>query len=356
MRFGTEQPGYFLYPTSDDVAWLIAAREKELSPYFKLYTPPIKSLVSLLDKASLHNEAEAAGLDVPETVVPRSEAEVERCFRDRDFPVYVKSRTQVFVQRAGKGMRVNNPSKLCSAWRAQIDGVAFAPEVLNQVPDIRLPIIQRTVSATERIYTVDGFVDETGDLRATLACVKLLQRPRGSGAGIIFEHAEIDPAIDEGLRRLFHNTGFYGVFDAEFLETGSRKLLIDINPRYYNHMQFEIERGLHLPWLTYLAATGNRETLKAEIAKSNDTSISRHAYVHRLPTNLLLAVQRFTGRMSAEDVYNWRRRIEGYGGSVTDPIRTLDDPAPARAEIAMEIFAAVRHPRGYLRRLVEVPE
>src|SRR5262249_55204143 len=147
---------------------------------------------------------------------------------------------------------------------------------------------QSYISGAERVYTVDGFVDETGEIYATLACVKVLQRPRGSGPGIIFEHAEIDPAIDRGLRDLFQLTGYYGVFDAEFIECGSRKLLIDINPRFYNHMAFEIERGLHLPWLAYLAATGDRRRLNAEVAKARATGVRRRAYVHRLPTALLL--------------------------------------------------------------------
>jgi hypothetical protein len=66
-----------------------------------------------------------------------------------------------------------------------------------------------------------------------------------------------------------------GVFDAEFLEVGGRKLLIDIKPRCHNHMAFENERGLHLPWMTYLAASGNFETLKIEIAKSKSAPMSR---------------------------------------------------------------------------------
>jgi len=355
LRFGEEQPGHFLYPTSDEVAWLGASHRSELSRYYRLYSPPIQSLVRLLDKPRLVEDAKAAGLDVPETVVPRNAADAERCCRALGFPLFIKPRAQVFRLGVGKGVRVNNPSELRSAWYSQLNRTTYAPEVLKHVPDIHLLMLQACVSSSERIYTVDGFVDETGDLSASLACVKILQRPRGSGPGIIFEHAEIDPFIDDGLRRLFRNTGFYGVFDAEFIEVGSRKLLIDINPRYYNHMAFENERGLHLPWITYLAATGDCDTLKVEIAKSKSASMSRCAYVHHLPTNLLLRVQRLARKMSAEDEDHWRRRIEDYGDSVTDPVWTTDDPAPVLAEIAMETYAALRHPRSYLRALLKLP-
>jgi D-aspartate ligase len=355
LCFGAEQPGHVLYPTSDEVAWLVAAHSEELSPYFSLYTPPIESLIRLLDKARLAEEARAAGLDAPETIVVRNEDEVERCSREMEFPLYVKPRAQVFGRSIGKGARIDAPSRLRSAWRAQREAAIFDPEVQRQMSDICLPLLQRCVSGSERIYTVDGFIDETGEVCAMLACVKVLQRPRGSGPGIIFEHAKMDPQVEEGLRRLFRNTGFFGVFDVEFLEICGRKLLIDINPRYYNHMAFESERGLNLPWLAYLAAAGNRSALKAEVATFKSASISRQAYVHRLPTELLLSVQRLAGRMSAEDQLYWNRRISGYRDSITDPVRTADDPNPALAEVAAEAINAIRHPRSYLRGLLQLP-
>jgi D-aspartate ligase len=355
LCFGAEQPGYFLYPTSDEVAWLVASHRDELSRYYQLYSPPIQSLVRLLDKARLVEHAKAAGLDVPDTVVPQNAADAERCCRSLGFPLFVKPRAQAFRLGFGKGVRVNDPSELRSAWCSKLNHMTYAAEVLKQVPDIHLLMLQACVSGSERIYTVDGFIDETGDIYASLACMKILQRPRGSGSGIIFEHAELDPAIDAGLRRLFRNTGFYGVFDAEFLEVGSRKLLIDINPRYYNHMAFENERGLHLPWMTYLAATGDCDALKVEIAKLKSASESRRAYVHRLPANLLLRVQRLTRKMSAKDRDCWRRRMEEYGDSVTDPVWTTDDPAPGLVEMLMETYSALRHPRSYFKELLKLP-
>lgn len=353
LGFGAEQPGMVLYPTSDETAWLIASHREELSRSYILYSPPIAPLIKILDKARLTEEAQKAGLDVPEETVPRDEAEVAQCCRDALFPLYVKPRAQTFGHRVGKGVRVDNPTQLLAAWREQTASVTYDKEVVRHIPDIHLPILQRCIPTGGKIYTVDGFIDETGDLSAMLACVKVLQRPRGSGPGIVFEHADMDPEIEQGLIRLFRNTGFYGVFDAEFLEVGSRKMLIDINPRFYNHMAFETERGLHLPWLSYLAATKNRETLKAEIERARTADAHRSAYVHRLPIKLLLGMQRLAGRMSAEDAHDWRRRISAYGNAVTDPVRIAGDHTPAFAEIAMEVASASRHPRSYFRSLLK---
>ena len=74
--------------------------------------------------------------------------------------------------------------------------------------------------------------------------------------------------VEAGLVRLFRAVGFHGVFDAEFIEDGGRHLLIDVNPRFYNHMAFEVDRGLPLPWLAYLGAVGDGEGLRAAVASA----------------------------------------------------------------------------------------
>lgn len=355
LRFGATRPGYVLYPTSDDVAWLVAAHSQVLSRWFHLYAPTIESLVRLLDKARLAEGARAVGLDVPETNVPQDEPEVEQSARELPFPLYVKPRARVFARDVAKGIRVDSPASLLPTWRAQRCAAKYDAQVLDRVPDLYLPMLQTFVPSSERIYTVDGFVDETGEIYATLACAKVLQRPRGAGPGILFEHAEVDPAIHQGLRRLFQSIGYWGVFDAEFIECGTRKLLIDVNPRFYSHMAFEVERGLHLPWLAYLAATRDQEALKEEVEEAKEAQIRHCAYIHRLPTALLLATQRFARTMSGEDHLRWRRWIRDNGGLVTDPVRNVDDPAPVVAEVVMEALDLMRHPRAYLRGLLRTP-
>ena len=355
LRFGAAQPGHVLYPTSDDVAWLVAAHRDALSRWFHLYTPPIESLVRLLDKMRLIEDARAAGLDVPETIVPCDEYDVERSGRELSFPLYVKPRAHLFGRGGGKGIRVDHHAALLPSWQAQRCAAKFDADVLDRVPDLCLPMLQSFVFSSERIYTVDGFVDETGELYASLACVKLLQRPRGSGPGIIFESAEIDPEVNQGLRRLFLATGFRGVFDAEFIECDSRKLLIDINPRFYNHMAFETDRRLHLPWLAYLAATRNQEALKEEVEKAKRAQVPHRVYVHRLQTTLLLAAQRLARTMSNEDRLRWHRWILDNRGSAMDPVLAVDETAPGIAEAVMETLNFIRHPRSYLRGLWQAP-
>ena len=354
LQFGAKNPGHVLYPTSDETAWLVSANSEALSDYFQLYAPPVSSLVRLLDKACLAEEARAAGLDVPECRVPRDEAEAAKVANEIGFPIYVKPRAQVCGTGLGKGELTRNLNELRLSWCAQRERGSYQATILREVPDLSLPMLQEA-TGNERIYTVDGFADATGELYISIACVKLLQRPRGSGPGIIFEHAESNPAVNAGLKRLFQNTGYFGVFDAEFLECGERLLLVDINPRFYNHMAFEIDRGLPLPWLAYLAATRDWEALRQEVTRAQLCQSGCRRYVQRLPTALLLATQRLKGAMPIEDQTRWRSFLNDSKASSTEPARAPNDPGPAIAEIAMEAFAFLRHPRAYLKGLWRSP-
>ena len=350
QRFGQNEPGHVLYPTSDEVAWLVAAHTQTLSRWFRLYTPSLETLSRLLDKKLLLAAAQAAGLGVPDTRVAGDEAEAEAAGRELGFPLFVKPRAQVFGAKLGKGLRVDQASDLVPAWRA-VRRMQFDPLVADHLPDLSQPLIQVCSRDPERVYTVDGFIDETGELYTSMACVKVLQRPRGSGPGIVFLHAELDQAVDQGLRRLFRATGYRGVFDAEFLEIGERKVLIDVNPRFYNHMAFEVDRGLHLPYLAYLAALGDRDALHREAHGVEDVQYNRRIYAHRLSVLLLLGVQTLSRTMSPDESKRWLRLIAQHSGAVTDPAKAVDDPRPAHGELAFELWSLLKHPRAFLRTL-----
>lgn len=60
--------------------------------------------------------------------------------------------------------------------------------------------------------------------------------------------------------------GFHGMFEAEFIERGDERLLIDLNPRAYNGMTLEVERGLHVAWYAYLEAAGELDSFEQELA------------------------------------------------------------------------------------------
>ncbi len=356
LRFGRANPGHVLYPTSDNLAWLIAANERTLAACFRLFTPAIEALVQLLDKERMGRAALTAGLDVPDAWYPQDEAEVERLAQALRYPVFVKPRAHVLGRSrggAGKGVRVHGPRSLPAVWASFRAGTTHHPDVLRRIPMADRPIIQACFQAEERVYTVDGFVDGEGALVGALACEKILQVPRKSGPGVCFDEAPVYPEVAAGLERLCRAVGFRGVFDAEFLVADGRRMLIDFNPRFYNHMAFEVDRGLPLPWLAYLSALGaDAAAGTAPVAAPPAAGASGRIYVHHSLTALLLAFQALGGAMAPEQRAGVRRWIRSHRGRITDPALDRRDRLPGLMDLAMQAADLVRHPRAYLRNLL----
>ncbi len=349
-RFGDESPGHALYPTSDEMAWLVASDRAALGVKYRLYSPAPEALATLLDKGRLARAAEAAGLDTPRTWLPADEGELERLAAEAPWPLFVKSRTQLFSHR-GKGWRVDRREDLLRVWRANRLSSAAELRLGPALQGAGTPLVQTCHAERESIFTVDGFVDRSGEM-ATLGCLKLLQLPRHLGPGIVFEGAPVPASVTVGLQRLFAQAGFYGVFDAEFVTDGERVLLIDVNPRFYNHMAFEIARGLPLAWLAYLGAVGDEARLSAALAdaRAHDPG-DGWAYVHRLPLALLLAVQGVTGKLAGAERRRWRGWLRAPRGRVVDPASARGDRLPGLVDVAFQLEKFLRHPRAFLRDL-----
>ncbi len=347
-EYGERNPGCVLYPTSDDLAFLIAYHRDTLGRLYQLFTPSLAALMSVLDKSSLAGACRRVGMATPATWVPRGRDDLDALAGDLPYPVLIKPRARVLAAGSTKGVRVDHPRDLIDAWFGVRAGMRFDRRVLEVAPDLGFPIVQALHVVSERIYTVDGFVDGDGDLLGALACVKCLQFPRGSGPGVCFEAAELDPATLCSLARLCRDTGFSGVFDVEFAIDGDRLLLIDFNPRFYNHMAFEIERGLTLPWFAYLAATGQERQLRELAASATLTPPERSGiYVHRLPMQLMLLAQRFSGQMNGSECRDWRRWIRTHRkAGLHDPASAKHDRLPALLDVAQHFS----YPRSLVRK------
>jgi predicted ATP-grasp superfamily ATP-dependent carboligase len=193
-------------------------------------------------------------------------------------------------------------------------------------------------------------VDETGELFVCRASAKVLQRPRKLGIGLCFEAAPMDEALAEKVRRMCVGLGYFGVFEAEFIAAGERRLLIDFNPRLYSQLAFDVDRGMPLPLLAYLAATGDRETLKAEVlhAKLRQARTRpERVYTHHLVLELLLRGQLASGRLSRDEVRGWRRWLADHARWATDAVADPDDGLPALADLALHLAGCAAHPRAF---------
>jgi predicted ATP-grasp superfamily ATP-dependent carboligase len=353
LQYGERNPGHVLYPTSDDVAFLYALYEAELRKHYLLWQPPMTVIYGLLNKRILADSCARVGVATPRSWFPQDEDELLRMGETLSYPILIKPQTQVLYWPHAKGLVAESRSMLRPMYEKFRRDAGYARELLAFDPGASRPVLQAYfASAVDSIYSVSGFVDETAELWVARSSRKVLQRPRQLGVGLAFEEAPLDPDVAERLRSLCKSVGYYGVFEAEFIVDDGRHMLIDFNPRFYGQMGFEIARDLPLPMMVYAAATGDRERLRELVeAARNVPEQQGRVFCNRLELRALLRQQRLGGHLTKADVEHWERWLTDHAGKLSDAVLDPEDPRPAYAHVAQEIYGYVRHPRSFIRQV-----
>jgi len=354
LEFGAKEPGYVLYPTSDDLAWLFAEHADELGRYYQLYQPKVASIIALLDKKALHELCSTLAIPTPRTVYPRSVAEAARLAADLEFPLLIKPRTQMLLPTRNKGMLVESRASLRTEYERFVRKNRPHPRIREVISDVDLPMVQEfQPDAAGATYSISGFITRDGRVTARSA-VKVLQRPRRVGVGICFEDAEIDATALNNVIRLCEHVGYHGIFEVEFVRRGDSLMLIDFNPRFFGQMGFDIVRGLPLPYLAWLGATSQNERLHREVTRANAWETEGYVYCNRFYFGLAVYLRALTGRMSAEERARWQCWLEDPSRRelAFDPMSFPEDPWPNWVSKLRELYSAARHPRAFIRNIV----
>jgi predicted ATP-grasp superfamily ATP-dependent carboligase len=356
LRFGEREPGHVLYPTSDELAWLVAEHRAELGRHYRLYQPGVEVMLRLLDKKALYEVCGEVGIDTPQTLFPASVAEAVRAGEDLGFPLLIKPRTQVLLSARVKGALVARREELAAAYSGVVASSRFHPGVRPSLAGLDSPMMQPYHGkADESIYSVAGFIGRGGQGIAARAARKILQRPRRVGVGLCFEEAPVDGPTLQGLMRLCRATGYFGVFEAEYVRDGSRLRMIDFNPRFYGQMALENARGLPLAYLVWLGASGQAERLAEELLAAQQwREGSGYVYANRFFLQMLLCSQRLTGHMPRAEVRRWRRWLSDHrrAAQAVDAAESAADRLPGLVSAAYELYSACRHPRYFMRQIV----
>lgn len=334
--FGDRQPGHVLYPTSDDLAWLMAAHRRELERRFLLYGPDLPTLLSVLDKGRLYGACKAVGIATPETWFPTDEG-VERLAGVVRYPLLIKPRTQVLSRTKSKGHVVERASELGPAYRA------FRKE------NGGWPLLQAFYRSALGIRSISGFCTEGAEEFVVRSSQKVLQWPRHVGVGICFEDAPVDEKLASRVRALCRHVGYFGVFEVELLEHGPELMLIDFNPRFFGQLGFDVARGLPSPYLVYLAARGARDALHRAVERACAWEPrGRHLYVNRIALEWSIFVERLLGRADGGDAWRWeqwRTKSRVHDAALDD-----DDRLPGIVDTAQQLWLLARHPRSIVRK------
>jgi predicted ATP-grasp superfamily ATP-dependent carboligase len=345
LTFGARNPGHVLYASSDDLAWAFAEREAVLRRSFRLLTPPFACVVRLLDKRELYNACSDAGVPVPHTWFPESDEDIDLVGKVARFPVIIKPRSQVFFTSARKGAIVTSSAGLRAQYSAFARDNRYEAAISLERPAMARPMIQE-LHAAEPIYSVSGFCEPTRGLFVARGARKVLQWPRRAGVGIAFEDAPLRTALAEGVRRLCELTGFFGIFEAEFVNAGDGMRLIDFNPRLFNQVGFDVKRALPSPYFAYLLARGDLDRLDEAVHAAQDWNLHRGAvFKHGAMIAWTRVAERLVGRTPESFAVH-----DGEGSSmVVDAATDPHDGVPGILERAQQVTRALQHPRAVLR-------
>jgi predicted ATP-grasp superfamily ATP-dependent carboligase len=350
LSLGAREPGRVLFTSSDCIAWMFARHRAALARHFRIYLPSVDSVYTLLNKWRLYEVCVDLGIDVPPTWLPSGVGDLSRVRREARFPVVIKPQTQILLFPHQKGRVVHAAGELNALYSDFVSATAHAPMLLELDPHVGAPLVQTFVdTTTEGVYSLSGFIDDTGELFVVRASRKLLQWPPRLGVGLCFEGVEVRQSLAADVARLCRHIGYFGPFEVEFVRSGDRYQLIDFNPRFFSQMGFDVSRGLDLPHLVYLAATGERRELERAVrqARQRNDKAPTGVYCHRIDLEIALRLQRWAGQISRKDCERWRVWLAR--NRVTDAVMDPEDWAPGLAEVTAALVRRAVHPRSTWR-------
>ncbi len=348
LEFGRQNERHVLLPTCDDTAWLYALYRDQLSRYFHMSAVGISAVHALLHKGHLAEHARKVGLDVPRSWLPADANDLLRIASELTFPVLLKPVTQVLFASRNKGLRVERPQDLAAGF-AEFRTMRHGRELMAYDPSAAMPMVQEFFpSAATSIYNISSYA-QGGKLWGARAGRKILQRPRRLGVGVCFEEAAVEPDLAEKLEGLVQSVGYSGVFEAEFIQTEDRRILIDFNPRFYNQMGFDVARGLQLPTLAYFGALQQDVAPPEAYRTTSGQAPTGKVFAYGSAFKVMIASQRLSGALSAEEADAWVAWYEAHQGKLVDAVSDPDDRWPGRIDTLQMVGSHLRHPRAFLR-------
>jgi D-aspartate ligase len=353
LREARVGPRRAIYATSDAVSFALARYRDELSADFELYQPGLETVMSILDKGLLMQNAKAVGIETPPTWFPQTGAEAAKIAKDVGETVLIKPRSQLAQRTKTKGTLVESCGhRLECIFDDYVKDLSTDSEFAKQRTVAMTPLIQLYYPQTlENVYSLSGFRERTGGGMVMRAARKVLQQPRRVGIGLCFEPTTVDPLLAEQTKRLCERIGYYGVFELEFILAEGKAMLIDFNGRFYNQIAFDIARGMELPALAYAAATRNQaEVTRLMLLGAAGKHADVAGFCHHFVLAAMVKTQRILRTMSRKDaahLLNWSR---GARGTIIDAVKDPHDALPAFVDSAQYVLHSLRHPRAFVRQ------
>ena len=237
-----------LFPASDGAAQFVADHEADLKDHYITTSPDAACISKTQHKRELIEHAAGAGIPIPETFFPASNAELPGIAKQVSYPMVVKPLyspdwkrpevTSVFGDM--KALKIFKPEELvekCSRLMA-LDSVLMIQEIIDG-PD-------------ENLITFLGYISKEGQLLAGCVRKKLRQYPPGFGYCCLTESVD-DAEVFELAARLLKSLDYHGIGCVEFKRDprDGKPKLIEINTRAVRTSMLAIAAGVDFPYIAY---------------------------------------------------------------------------------------------------------
>ena len=345
VEYGQKHPGTLLYPCSDDHAWIFAQFQEQLAPHFLTCQPKFTTIETLLDKQQLYQLCESIAVPVPRTFYPANQGELQELSESLTGDFLIKPKTQVGMKVNKKALRTRSGASLVSAYGAFQQQFNYCGHVAGHSELLNWPMVQafHRQAATATV-SVAGFCSRDGQSFYASASRKCLQYPLNIGVGLCFEALPEHPELCARAQKLCQASGYFGVFEAEFIAVDGEYLLMDFNPRFYGQMQLEIARGLPLPKMLDALARRESPVLPSEIR--NNIFLG-----HRALLRMLSLTQWMGKRISWQERRRWLSLGRSRDHRWVDQAFDHEDRLPWLVDSLRRALKYLRHPRSSMREL-----
>ena len=230
-----------LFPMSNDTVVKISENKKLFGELCEVPVPDYEILLRAHDKLKTARLAESLGIPVPKTYFFDKIGSLISFSESANYPLIVKPRmgggASVYLYK------VESKDELLTAYNSNVKN--YGP-----------PIIQEYIpGGSEQMRLVDLLFDKKSTPVAALTAKKVREYPVNKGTmtcGVsTYEPELIDLAI-----KLLKGWSWYGAAEVELKidpRDGVPKL-IEVNPRFWQHLQLSIASGVNLPYMLYKVA------------------------------------------------------------------------------------------------------
>jgi len=118
--------------------------------------------------------------------------------------------------------------------------------------------------------------------------------------------------------------------------------VIDFNPRFYNQLGLDIERGMPLPLFACLDALGDATALRDAVEKAQAANDDQKALCDRFTFRATLFALAASSRISQEDLAYWRSWMKRNAAHAVDVAADKEDPMPGVIHSLSEAYLGLR--------------